>query len=96
MNYYTECFKKYFDFEGRATQEEFWYFLIINMIILGILVLIEETFNIVLYSTLFVLAIAIPTFSAAVRRLHDVGRSTPFNHSIYWPDYHLSNSWTEK
>lgn len=48
MNYYTECFKKYFDFEGRATQEEFWYFLIINMIILGILVLIEEAFNIVL------------------------------------------------
>ncbi|GMX60029.1 MAG: hypothetical protein MNSN_10500 [Minisyncoccus archaeiphilus] len=75
MNYYTECFKKYFDFEGRATQEEFWYFLIINMIILGILVFIEETFNIVLYSTLFVLAIVIPTFSAAIRRLHDVGHS---------------------
>jgi uncharacterized membrane protein YhaH (DUF805 family) len=75
MNYYKECFNKYLDFEGRASREEFWYFFIINIIILSVLSFIEQTYHILLFSGLFGLIITPPTISAAVRRLHDVGKS---------------------
>ena len=33
MNYYTEAFKKYADFKGRASRAEYWYFILFNILI---------------------------------------------------------------
>jgi uncharacterized membrane protein YhaH (DUF805 family) len=31
MNYFLEAFKKYADFDGRASRKEFWFFLPFEM-----------------------------------------------------------------
>ncbi len=37
MNYYFSCFRKYAQFHGRARRKEYWWFTIINAIVMGIL-----------------------------------------------------------
>jgi len=76
------CFKKYFDFSGRARRSEYWWFYlftIIGSIVLSIvdaaLFGLEVAGTISPLSSLFGLAVLIPTLSAAARRLHDINRS---------------------
>lgn len=73
------CFKKYSQGRGRASRSEYWYFYLFSVLVsLGLEVLVLESNNSVLI-TLFVnligLAILIPEWTAAVRRLHDTNRS---------------------
>ena len=84
MNYYLECFKKYFDFKGRASQEEFWIFFVLNLLILLLWMISEGLLGINLMS-LYLLIIIIPTTSVAVRRLHDVGKSGFYLFWIIFP-----------
>lgn len=75
------CFNKYVTFRGRATRSEYWWFwLFIN--VLGMLpLLILALFNAVAMffaSIATTLAISLPAWSVAVRRLHDT------NHSGWW------------
>ncbi len=68
--WYLIPFKKYIDFEGRASRMEFWTFVLVNIVISAILA------NIFPYlGSLFSLAIIVPTLAVSVRRLHDVGQS---------------------
>jgi len=62
---YIGCFKKFLVIEGRARRREFWIFLLVN-VILGLIPVIG-----------WVVAIAtcIPSFTVAVRRLHDINKS---------------------
>jgi len=71
FSYYTQALKKYAVFEGRANREEFWYFVLFNIIISILIVIIlgEDISNI--YSLL----VLIPALAVAVRRLHDIGKS---------------------
>ena len=39
MNWFIKCFKQYADFKGRARRREFWWFTLINFIIIFILVI---------------------------------------------------------
>ena len=41
MNYFTEGFKKYATFSGRATRSEYWYFSLIAIIIVIVLAVID-------------------------------------------------------
>ena len=70
------CFRKYFDFKGRARRSEYWWFVLFVMIV-------SSVFN---YGGLLVpflsyvgmlcsLLLLIPQFAAMTRRLHDTGRS---------------------
>lgn len=57
------CFKKYFDFEGRASRSEYWWFY------LGAYIISSVTLGIGGF------ILIIPLYSSCVRRLHDVNRS---------------------
>lgn len=63
-------FANYFNFSGRSTRAEFWFAMLFifigNMIFQFIPVL----------STIWSLAILIPTIAISIRRFHDAGKST--------------------
>ncbi|CAM1343548.1 DUF805 domain-containing protein [Tenacibaculum amylolyticum] len=76
MNWYVKVLKEYATFEGRARREEYWMFILFQIIFLiaaSILDVIIGTPG-VFYFIYFVATI-IPSLAVAVRRLHDVGRS---------------------
>jgi len=64
------CFSNYANFKGRAKRSEYWYFVLFAAIAYFVAALLSPD----LYALVF-LALLIPTFAAAVRRLHDGGRS---------------------
>ena len=67
----STCLGKYFTFSGRARGSEYWYFYLFTVILtFGAEVLLgEEVYYIVSLALLF------PTWTAAVRRLHDSNKS---------------------
>ena len=83
VDYFINVIKfKYFDFNGRSSRSEFWYFILFTIIISFVL----KFFDFILFdyefyeqnsplSTLFTLGTYIPSFALNVRRLHDVGKS---------------------
>lgn len=79
MNGYMNAMRRYFEFSGRSSRSEFWFFvlfLFIIMIVASIidrLVLGSESVGI-LY-TLALLAHLIPGIAVSVRRLHDIDRT---------------------
>jgi len=78
MNWYMMALKEYATFKGRAQRSEYWYFILINNIAIGILSIMGESNGGVLIEALLgliALAIFIPTIAVTVRRLHDVGKS---------------------
>jgi len=85
MNYYLDVLKKYAVFTGRATRKEYWMFILWNFIVsivLGIVISIIDSAiksqALTVISTLYSLAVLIPTLAVFVRRLHDT------NHSAWW------------
>ena len=62
------CFSKYADFNGRARRSEFWFWYLFT-------ILVSMFSSWIPFASLVMLALAIPTLAAAVRRLHDIGRS---------------------
>ena len=64
------CFSNYANFNGRAKRSEYWYFVLFAAIVYFVAALLSPG----LYTLVF-FALVIPTFAAAVRRLHDGGRS---------------------
>lgn len=90
MNWYSRALSKYADFGGRASREEYWYFVLFDILIaialyvpmLVISVASEESPNLTMLAgviaILFILysfALIVPRLAAAARRLHDTGRS---------------------
>ena len=67
---FVTCLKKYADFSGRATRSEYWWFVLCEVLILGIATLINDTLP-----GLFALALVLPALAVGARRLHDTGRS---------------------
>jgi len=67
---FVTCLKKYADFSGRATRPEYWWFVLCEVLILGIASLISDTLP-----GLFALALVLPALAVGARRLHDTGRS---------------------
>ncbi len=65
--------KKYFCFEGRAGQKEFWLWVLVTFIVGAVLGVIPHAGRIL--STIFGLAVLLPSLSVAARRLHDTGKS---------------------
>ncbi len=82
MDWYLMVLKKYAVFQGRAQRKEYWYFVFINIaIVLGLLCFDFIIFQIVpgqqhgILTTIYYLAIIVPTIAVQVRRLHDTGRT---------------------
>ena len=80
-NYLEIVFQKYVAFEGRAGRPEFWYFMLVNVIIIIILRVISQVLGFPvgeyfgLLDGLYWLAILLPNLGVQVRRLHDTGKT---------------------
>ena len=82
MNWFLVVLKKYATFSGRAQRAEYWWFYLIStLIIIGLSLIdqatgtLDEETGMGLLTTLYSLAILIPSIAVGVRRLHDTGRS---------------------
>jgi len=82
MSWYLLVLKKYAVFSGRARRKEYWYFFLFNLLITIVLLVIDDMAGtliaeggIGLLSSIYGLAVLIPFFAVAVRRLHDTDRS---------------------
>jgi uncharacterized membrane protein YhaH (DUF805 family) len=70
FNYFIKGLRHSFDFNGRATKSEFWYFVLFEILTL----LVIGIFSTTLYA-LATLIMFIPATAVMVRRMHDIGRS---------------------
>ena len=81
MNYYFHVLGKYAVFSGRASRKEFWLFWLVHLIISVALALFEGFNNLFpesndsILSSVYALAVLLPTFAVGARRLHDTGRT---------------------
>ena len=86
------CFKKYFDFEGRASRSEFWFFYLFTIIILFTAGFLLGMFmpTAPSYDNLDIwvnyLPLIIPLIAVTARRIHDFGRSG-WMQCIFIPGY---------
>jgi len=74
--YFVSAIKKYAVFNGRARRAEYWWFVLFNALITWGALLVGGVLGLdnVLY-ILAILALFLPGLAAAVRRMHDVGKS---------------------
>lgn len=75
MEAIEHVFKNYAVFQGRARRSEYWYFALFHSGITLAFSLLSFTGLGVLLLGIYSLATLIPGLAAAVRRMHDVGRS---------------------
>jgi uncharacterized membrane protein YhaH (DUF805 family) len=82
MSWFVEALKKYAVFSGRSRRKEYWYFALFVIIISFVLSIIDlltgayaRTVGVGLLSSIFSLAVLIPSIAVTVRRLHDIDRS---------------------
>ena len=83
MNWYLQPWKKYIDFEGRAQRKEYWVFVLLNFVIVGVLGILDgSTMGPGMHgqgggvlTAIFGLVSLVPSVAVAVRRLHDTDRS---------------------
>lgn len=81
MGWYLQVLRKYATFDGRAHRTEFWTFVLVNIIvsvglnIVNAIIGTDGALGAGLLSSIYALAILIPTLAVGVRRLHDIGRS---------------------
>ena len=87
MNWYLKVLKQYADFEGRARRQEMWMFILINVIAIIVLSLISPVL-----SSIYQLAVFVPTIAVQIRRMHDLGKSGWY---ILIPIYNFILSVTE-
>jgi len=78
MNWYFEVIKKYAQFEGRSRRKEYWYFTLLNLIVVMVLLFFDYSMGTVsldwgfgMLSGLYLLGIMIPSTAVIIRRLHD-------------------------
>ena len=67
------CYKKFFDFSGRASKSEYWWFQLYGIIIYVLLFVFQG--DLALLFSILTIANTIPLWAAAVRRLHDTDKS---------------------
>ena len=67
------CYKKFFDFTGRASKSEYWWFQLYNITIYTLMFVFEG--DLVLLFSLLTIANIIPGAAAGVRRIHDINKS---------------------
>jgi uncharacterized membrane protein YhaH (DUF805 family) len=83
MEWYLKVVRdNYANFSGRARRQEYWMFVLINLLITIAIAAVSFGLGAALDMPLlgslyviYVLALVIPSLAVAVRRLHDVGKS---------------------
>lgn len=78
LEWYLKVVKEnYANFEGRARRSEYWYFVLVNLLISIVLGVIDYVIgsDIGIIRGIYSLAVLVPSIAVAVRRLHDIGKS---------------------
>lgn len=82
FNAVKTCFSKYVKFEGKASRSEYWYFWLfcfcIETIPIILAFIIDKdviSLSLLAVSFLYCIVSFLPMLSAAIRRLHDIGKS---------------------
>ncbi len=82
MKWFIKCLRQYADFNGRASRQEFWMFVLFQIIFFIPALSLDimfGTFNSTLgmgvISFAYSLTLMIPALAVAIRRLHDIGKS---------------------
>ncbi|MFM4842238.1 DUF805 domain-containing protein [Aeromonas veronii] len=77
MNWYISVFKQYAVFSGRARHTEYWMFVLCNVIVMLLLGMVDKLIggDNELISSIYSLAVLLPSLAVAARRLHDTDRS---------------------
>lgn len=81
MDYFIKALKQYADFNGKASRQEYWMFVLFYIIfaaavsILDRFLGLEGAYGAGLLGSIYGVILLIPSLSAAVRRLHDRGNS---------------------
>ena len=82
MKWYLAVIKNYVGFSGRASRKEYWMFTLFNIIFVIVAVILDNVLGLAMKDVgygpiylLYVLATFLPGLAAAVRRLHDTGKS---------------------
>lgn len=80
MEWYLKCWKHYADFSSRARRKEYWMFCLFNALATIVIGAIDGLLGLKIsdlgvLSSIYYLAVFIPSLAVCVRRLHDVGKS---------------------
>lgn len=75
MNWYLAVLKNYVGFSGRARRKEYWMFVLFNFLVAAVLTGVGMAIETTILTTIYQLAVLIPSLAVSVRRLHDTGRS---------------------
>ncbi|WP_421269923.1 DUF805 domain-containing protein [Aeromonas veronii] len=77
MNWYISVLKQYAAFSGRARRTEYWMFVLCNVIVMLLLGMVDKLIggDNELISSIYSLAVLLPSLAVAARRLHDTDRS---------------------
>lgn len=75
MKYFIDAVKRYVDFSGRARRKEYWMYVLFYMIFAIAVGIVAGIIRMPLLTSLYSLALFLPTLGVSVRRLHDLGKS---------------------
>ena len=86
IEYFKMAFVKYADFQSRSTRSEFWWFFLVNLLLMlgvnilaGIIAGIFDAPGMMIAASVVIVIYAvasfIPNLAVSVRRLHDTNRS---------------------
>ena len=67
------CYKKFFDFSGRASKSEYWWFQLYNAVIYVLTFVFQG--DLVLLLSILIIVNLIPVYAVGVRRIHDSDKS---------------------
>jgi len=74
-NYYVGVLKNYTKFDGRARRSEYWYFVLVNLIISFGVGFIGGMLRMPWLGNIYTLAILLPAIGVSIRRMHDINKS---------------------
>ena len=83
MNWYLKVLKEYTNFTGRARRQEYWMFVLFQIMAIIVAIIIDNVLGITFTPefpygwtyALYALATFLPALAVSVRRLHDIGKS---------------------
>ena len=78
INYWLKCWQNFANFDGRARRSEYWYFVLMNMIVQyggGFLLGMISASLGAMFTGIYALAALIPSIAAIIRRMHDTNKS---------------------
>jgi len=76
MEWYLKVVRdNYANFNGRATRQEYWMFVLFNMIFAVVAMVVDVFLGLGFLNLIYMLAVIIPSIAVFARRMHDIDKS---------------------